>query len=127
MATTTAFPHLQNQTYMNLTTYRKTGVAVTTPVWFAQEGDKIYVFTAGESGKVKRIRNNGTVEVAPCNASGKPLGASQSAIARLLSPEEGKRADAIVTRKYGWQKRIFGLIGMIRRTQPFYIEIREGK
>ena len=127
MATTTAFPHLQNQTYMNLTTYRKSGVAVTTPVWFAQEGDKIYVFTAGESGKVKRIRNNGTVEVAPCNASGKPLGASQSAIARLLSPEEGKRADAIVTRKYGWQKRIFGLLGMIRRTQPFYIEIREGK
>lgn len=127
MATTTAFPHLQNQTYMNLTTYRKSGVAVTTPVWFAQEGDKLYVFTAGESGKVKRIRNNGTVEVAPCNASGKPLGASQSAIARLLSPEEGKRADAIVTRKYGWQKRIFGLIGLIRRTQPFYIEIREGK
>ena len=127
MVTTTAFPHLQNQTYMNLTTYRKSGVAVTTPVWFAQEGDKIYVFTAGESGKVKRIRNNGTVEVAPCNASGKPLGASQSAIARLLSPEEGKRADAIVTRKYGWQKRIFGLIGLIRRTQPFYIEIREGK
>lgn len=127
MATTTAFPHLQNQTYMNLTTYRKSGVAVTTPVWFAQEGDKLYVFTAGESGKVKRIRNNGTVEVAPCNASGKPLGASQSAIARLLSPEEGKRADAIVTRKYGWQKRIFGLVGMIRRTQPFYIEIREGK
>ncbi len=127
MATTTAFPHLQNQTYMNLTTYRKSGVAVTTPVWFAQEGDKLYVFTAGESGKVKRIRNNGTVEVAPCNASGKPLGASQSAIARLLSPEEGKRADAIVTRKYGWQKRIFGLLGMIRRTQPFYIEIREGK
>ncbi len=127
MATTTAFPHLQNQTYMNLTTYRKSGVAVTTPVWFAQEGDKLYVFTAGESGKVKRIRNNGTVEVAPCNASGKPLGASQSAIARLLSPEEGKRADAIVTRKYGWQKRIFGLVGMIRRAQPFYIEIREGK
>ena len=127
MATTTAFPHLQNQTYMNLTTYRKTGVAVTTPVWFAQEGDKLYVFTAGESGKVKRIRNNGTVEGAPCNASAKPLGASQSAIARLLSPEEGKRADAIVTRKYGWQKRIFGLLGMIRRTQPFYIEIREGK
>ena len=127
MATTTAFPHLQNQTYMNLTTYRKSGVAVTTPVWFAQEGDKLYVFTAGESGKVKRIRNSGTVEVAPCTASGKPLGASQSAIARLLSPEEGKRADAIVTRKYGWQKRIFGLLGMIRRTQPFYIEIREGK
>ena len=127
MATTTAFPHLQNQTYMNLTTYRKSGVAVTTPVWFAQEGDKLYVFTAGESGKVKRIRNNGTVEVAPCNASGKALGESQSAIARLLSPEEGKRADAIVTRKYGWQKRIFGLIGMIRRAQPFYIEIREGK
>ena len=127
MATTTAFPHLQNHTYMNLTTYRKSGVAVTTPVWFAQEGDKLYVFTAGESGKVKRIRNNGTVEVAPCTASGKALGESQSAIARLLSPEEGKRADAIVTRKYGWQKRIFGLLGMIRRTQPFYIEIREGK
>lgn len=126
MATTTAFPHLQNHNFMNLTTYRKSGTAVVTPVWFAQEGDKLFVFTSGESGKVKRIRNNGKVEVGPCTASGKALGESQSATARLLPPEEHQHANQLITRKYGWQKRIFGLIGLFRRTQPYYIEVREG-
>ena len=126
MASTTAFPHLQGHNFMNLTTYRKSGVAVVTPVWFAQEGDKIYVFTSGESGKVKRIRNNGKVQVGPCDRSGKPLGEVQSGIARLLPQEAHKHADQIITQKYGWQKRLFGLIGMFRKTEPYYIEIREG-
>lgn len=125
MASKTAFPHLQGHNFMNLTTYRKSGVAVVTPVWFAQKADKIYVFTGGESGKVKRIRNNGKVEVGPCDRSGKPLGEVQSAVARLLAPAEHKSADEIITQKYGWQKRLFGLIGRFRRAQPYYIEIRE--
>ena len=126
MSATIAFPHLQNQKYMNLTTYRKTGVAVATPVWFAQEGDKLYVFTAGESGKVKRIRNNGKVEVSPCTMAGKSLGATQSAVARLLPAAEGEAANDLINKKYGWQKRLFSLIASLRRTQPYYIEIREG-
>lgn len=126
MVSTPAFPHLQKHNFMNLTTYRKSGVAVITPVWFAQEGDKLYVFTSGESGKVKRIRNNSKVDVGPCNASGKPLGETQSAIARLLPPQEHQHADQLITRKYGWQKRLFGILGALRRTEPFYIEIREG-
>lgn len=124
MATTTSFPHLQEQQFMNLSTYRKTGVPVTTPVWFAQEGDRLYVYTQATSGKIKRVRNNGRVEVGPCDRVGRPLGPTQSATARILSPDEGKRADRLITRKYGWLKRAFSLVAAIRRSQPAYLEIR---
>ncbi len=60
-----AFTTLRGHQYLNLTTYRKSGEPVRTPVWFAQEGDTLYLFTNGETGKVKRIRNSGRVLVAP--------------------------------------------------------------
>ena len=44
--------------YLNLETYRKSGVAVRTPVWFAEQGGILYLYTLADSGKVKRIRNN---------------------------------------------------------------------
>lgn len=122
--TNTAFPHLQDQQFMNLTTYRKNGLSVTTPVWFAQEGDRLYVYTQANSGKIKRARNNGKVEVGPCDRVGRPLGPVQSATAQILPPDEGKRADRLITRKYGWLKRVFTLIAAIRRSQPAYLEIR---
>ena len=55
---------------------------------------------------------------------GRPLGSVQSATARILPPDEGKRADRLITRKYGWLKRVFTLIAALRRSQPAYLEIR---
>jgi len=63
-----------NQNYLNLETFRKNGEAVRTPVWFVQDGDTLYVRTVNASGKVKRIRNNGSVKIMPCGRSGEPLG-----------------------------------------------------
>ena len=63
-----------NQSYLNLETFRKNGEAVRTPVWFVQDGDTLYVRTVNASGKVKRIRNNGSVKIMPCGRSGEPLG-----------------------------------------------------
>ncbi len=123
MPTSTPFPHLQGHRFMNLTTYRKTGVAVTTPVWFTQEGDKLYVYTGGESGKVKRIRNSGSVEVGPSNQSGKSLGETQPATARILGEDEGKHADQALNQKYGWQKQLIGFFNRMRAGKPAYLEI----
>ena len=59
------FSSLSGAQYMSLRTFRKSGVAVTTPVWFAETGGKLYFLTANDAGKVKRIRNNQQVTVAP--------------------------------------------------------------
>jgi hypothetical protein len=105
-----AFSILQGHDYMNLTTFRKSGAAVPTPVWFAEENGKLYVVTGRNLGKVKRIRNNPRVLVEPCDRKGNTLGPSVEAEARLLPDEESKRADELLTRKYTWQKRLFQLI-----------------
>ena len=57
---------IEGQKYISLTTFRKNGVAVSTPVWFGEDGGKLYVMSNHDAGKCKRIRNNPKVKVAPC-------------------------------------------------------------
>lgn len=108
---------------MSLTTFRKTGAPVPTPVWFAQHGDKLFVMTQANAGKVKRIRNNAQVEVAPCDMRGTLLGTSVEAMARILPPDQTAAAKAALNKKYGWQKRAFDLMNRMRGTDMVYLEI----
>ena len=62
------------QRYMALATFRRSGAEVRTPVWFAALDGKIYLFTAGESGKVKRLRNSSRARVAPSDMRGQVRG-----------------------------------------------------
>ena len=64
----------QGQKYLSLTSFRKSGVPVRTPVWFAEAEGKLYLFTNPKSGKAKRIRNNPRVLIAPCTMRGKVTG-----------------------------------------------------
>ena len=64
----------QDQEFLSLETFRKNGIGVKTPVWFAQEGDILYIWTRGDSAKVKRIRNNARVKIAPCKRFGEVTG-----------------------------------------------------
>ena len=64
----------KNQSYLNFKTYRKNGDAMPTPVWFVQDGEKIYIRTIAGSGKIKRIFNNPNVHIMPCGQRGEPLG-----------------------------------------------------
>lgn len=128
----TAFPRLQNQQYMSLTTFRKNGDPVPTPVWFAQVGDKLYVFSAANAGKLKRLQHTQRVTVAPCTMSGTITGETQEAVARILNADEGRIAIDALNRKYGWQKRGLDLLSSImefitRRKSPddVYLEIIE--
>ncbi len=66
--------------YLALTTFRKDGRAVSTPVWFAHDGDRLVVITGRESGKAKRIRNGSRVLVAPCDMRGRPKGEAVEAV-----------------------------------------------
>ncbi len=94
---------LANARYFNLATFRKSGTAVSTPVWFAPVADTFYVFSAGHAGKVKRLRASSRARVAPCDVRGNLLGAWTDATARLVSdPGEIETAHRSLLRKYGW-------------------------
>lgn len=91
---------IRGQKYISLTTFRKSGVGVPTPVWFGEEDGKLYVMTISKMGKTKRIRNNPNVKVAPCTIRGKVIGPEFEATARLLPLDDHKRARKTITRKY---------------------------
>ena len=96
---------IQGQKYISLTTFRKTGQGVATPVWFGEEAGKLYVMTRSDMGKTKRIRNHPQVRVAPCTMRGTVTGAESGATARILPGEEHARARQTINRKY-WAARI---------------------
>lgn len=121
MATT-----LANAQYLNLATFRKNGTEVHTPVWFAQEGDTYYLFSNGEAGKVKRLRNSPRARAAPCDVRGKLLGDWREGQATLLTGPEDEHAHRALRHKYGWQMALLdffaGLSG--RKRQRAYIALR---
>ena len=96
---------IQGQKYISLTTFRRDGTKVATPVWFGEDAGKIYVMTRGDLGKTKRIRNNPKVRVAPCTIRGKVSGVEFPAVARILPPEEHAHARQTINRKY-WMARL---------------------
>lgn len=100
--------------YVNLATFRKDGREVRTPVWIAVSNGAPVVYTNITSGKVKRIRNNPEVRVAPANARGDLRGDWVAATARLVE-DDGVRDRALeaFVKKYGWQMRLALLLSRI--------------
>ncbi len=96
---------IQGQKYISLASFRKNGTAIYTPVWFAEDNDKLDIMTRSDSGKYKRMRNNPHVRVAPCTMRGKITGPEFAATARILPPEDWPRARRLLQRKY-WLMRL---------------------
>lgn len=97
----------EKQNYLNLETFRKSGLGVKTPVWFVRDGDTIFVKTGADSGKVKRIRNNSKVNIAPCKMDGRLISTWISAEAREVKGEEINRmVDRLLDKKYGLLKKL---------------------
>src|SRR5208283_3836180 len=96
---------IQGQKYISLTTFRKNGAGVATPVWFGETDNKLYVMTRSDMGKTKRLRNNPQVRVAPCTVRGAVTGSEFAATARILPPDGQARARQTINRKY-WMARI---------------------
>jgi hypothetical protein len=93
-------PEIRAQNYVSLTTFRKSGEGVPTPVWFGEENGKLYVMTRSTMGKTKRIRNNPKVKIAACTIRGKVTGPEFNAMARILPLENGPAARKSINRKY---------------------------
>lgn len=111
---------LSEARYIALTTYRRDGRAVTTPVWPVVVGSRLLVGTIGGSGKVKRLRNDPRIRLAPCNASGsRILGDWHEGRARILTDADTLRAvDAARWRKYHLQQLAVTLIYRVRGWFP---------
>ncbi len=107
-----------NAKYLNLETFRKTGIGVRTPVWFAQENTTFYIYSTADAGKAKRIRNNPKVRVAPCDMRGNLRGAWVDARARICEGTEAEHGQGLLRRKYGWIKIVGDFFSRMRgRTQ----------
>jgi PPOX class probable F420-dependent enzyme len=95
---------LKRANYLSFATFRKTGVEVATPVWFAEEDNDFYLFSAEDAGKVKRLRNSGKSRMAACTVTGKVTGEWVDSTAVLLQDEaDTRQALGALRRKYGWQ------------------------
>jgi len=105
---------LARERYVNFVTFRKSGAEVKTPIWFAtdpEEPRRLWMYTNGKSGKVKRLRNSGRSRVAACNARGAVHGPWLEATSRIeADPAQIERAFDLLVEKYGWQARLL-LIG----------------
>ena len=103
---------LASHRYLSLATFRVSGAEVRTPVWFAETGGKLYVFTASDSGKVKRLRRSSRVRVAPCDGRGRIRGDWREGVARVVDAVPPAAQDALRA-KYGWQKRLLDLLSRL--------------
>jgi PPOX class probable F420-dependent enzyme len=109
-----------NAKYLNLETFRKTGVGVRTPVWFADESGSpvFYIYSAPDAGKVKRIRNNPKVRIAPCTFRGNLRGAWVEGRARVCDGDEAAHGQELLRHKYGLLKIAGDFFSRLRgRTQ----------
>ncbi|NQU36635.1 MAG: PPOX class F420-dependent oxidoreductase [Actinobacteria bacterium] len=103
--------------YISVTTFRKTGEAVPTPVWVTREGDHLFVITGAESGKVKRMRNNSQIEIAPCDVRGKTTGPAVGATVELLDPAGTAAVEKRVSKKFGLTYKMLKVAEKVRRKQ----------
>ncbi|MFE1029413.1 PPOX class F420-dependent oxidoreductase [Streptomyces sp. NPDC058818] len=101
--------------YLLVTTYRKNGTPVATPVWVVRDEDTLGVWTAADSWKVRRVRNRADVLVGPCDVRGRPTGDQVPATAELCDPATTGRYRRLIARKYGIVGRLTLFGSRLRR------------
>ncbi|PSK90513.1 hypothetical protein CLV63_12247 [Murinocardiopsis flavida] len=101
--------------YYALRTFRSDGSPVSTPIWLAPAGGRLYAYTPGRSWKVRRLRADPRVEIAPSDFSGTPHGAWRGGTARVLPAAELAAATRALAAKYRGRFRWFTLVTFIAR------------
>jgi hypothetical protein len=126
------FAAFRDQKYLSLETFKKSGEGVKTPVWFAADPARdlagneaqLYIYTIGNTGKVKRIRNNGRVKIAPCTIKGVPLGEWMNASVEIISGDESARAIKLLNKKYFPWKQVLAFFALFSRRERIVMVIR---
>jgi PPOX class probable F420-dependent enzyme len=126
------FAQFDGHKYLNLETFKKSGDGVKTPVWFAADpatnlassDAKLYLYTIGVSGKVKRVRNNPRVKIAPCDMRGNVLGEWVEARAEIVSGEEAARGTQLLNKKYFPWKQLLAFFASFSRRERIVFALR---
>jgi uncharacterized protein len=116
---------LTRERYISLTTYRRDGRVVATPVWFVLDGDRILVWTDAASGKAERIRANDRAAVAASDVRGRTKASPIDAKARVLPASEDARSRRLLTEKYRFQKPlvdVWSSVGLFVRRKKRPVE-----
>lgn len=114
--------------YLSLSTRKRDGSRVETPVWFAKEGNYVYIFSEASAWKIKRIRNFSDVLMSPCTVTGKITGSAIAGEAVIQTTNEDiQEAYQALLRKYGWKLRLLDigsrLAGKINKRAFIRIEL----
>jgi PPOX class probable F420-dependent enzyme len=125
-------PELGDERYISITTFRRDQSPVATPVWVVADNGRLYVWTGSQTGKVKRIRRNPAVTVAPCTFRGVPTGPAVAARAEIVPAADRPHIWRLFAAKYGiqlrlsvWSGRISALLRRGKRppAQQIYLEL----
>ncbi len=122
-ASTSGFGHLDGYKHCLLVTFRRSGEPVPTPVWFGMDAGKVYARSEERVGKVKRIRANPRVLVAPCDNRGKPLGPAAEGTARILPPDHEEAAERAIQSNFGLGRRMYEGVAMNVGPEGVYLEV----
>ena len=109
--------------YINIETFRKNGTGVRTPIWFVVYQGLIYFRTDAKSGKVKRIRNNPHVRIAPCDIRGNVKGNWSNGNLNFAGSAESSIVYSMIYKKYGFVATLIRIFNKIRHTNPVVIAI----
>ncbi|MGC1485781.1 MAG: PPOX class F420-dependent oxidoreductase [Candidatus Acidiferrum sp.] len=126
------FAAFRDHKYLCLETFKKSGEGVKTPVWFAADpasdldanDARLYIYTIGNTGKVKRVRNNPRVNIAPCTIKGAPRGEFVVAAAVIITGEEAARAMNLLNKKYFPWKQLLAFFALFSRRKRVVMVIR---
>jgi PPOX class probable F420-dependent enzyme len=125
------FAAFRDHKYLSLETFKKNGEGVKTPVWFAADPRtdltgaeaRLYIYTIGNTGKVKRIRNNPRVRIGPCTMRGELLGEWVDARAEIVTGEEAAYGMGLLNKKYFPWKQILSLFALFSRRERVVMAI----
>jgi PPOX class probable F420-dependent enzyme len=117
---------LSGAEYALVVTFRRSGEAVPTPMWFGLYEGRAYAKTLSDAGKVTRLRRDPHVRIAPCTVRGKPTGPFAEATGRILEPAESELAESVLDGHYGRRRRLYEGLGTKLGVQSVYIEITPG-
>jgi PPOX class probable F420-dependent enzyme len=112
------------QRYLTLESFKRDGTPVQTPVWFVEDQGVLYVYTLANAGKVKRIRRNPRIRIAPCTMRGTVIGPWGEAEATIVDATTAAYGHALLRHKYGWMKGIGDLYSRLMHRERVVIAIR---
>ena len=113
-----------SQKYLTLESFKRDGTPVQTPVWFAEDHGVLYVYTLANAGKVKRIRRNPRIRLAPCTMRGTVTGPWVEAEAAIVDATTAAHGHALLRHKYGWMKRMGDFYSRLMHRERVVIAIR---